>query len=90
MREPVASGRMRVRSRDTSLAPAGAREERNKETQMRLRDLQVVLDNTPRSQVLLGIAIELARANGAHLTGLCPSNSCCRPISASSSAAIRR
>ena len=39
---------------------------------MQLRDLQVVLDNTPRSQVLLGIAIELARTNGAHLTGLCP------------------
>ena len=39
---------------------------------MRLRDLQVVLDHTPRSQVLLGIALELARSNGAHLTGLCP------------------
>jgi nucleotide-binding universal stress UspA family protein len=39
---------------------------------MRLRDLQVVLDNTPRSQAVLDIAIDLARTNGAHLTGLCP------------------
>ena len=39
---------------------------------MRLRDLQVVLDASPRSQVLLGVAAELARANNAHLTGLCP------------------
>lgn len=39
---------------------------------MRLRDLQVVLDNTQRSQAVLDIAIDLARTNGAHLTGLCP------------------
>ncbi len=39
---------------------------------MRLRDLQVVLDHSPRSQMLLAIATELARSNGAHLTGLCP------------------
>lgn len=39
---------------------------------MRLRDLQVVLDSTPRSQAVLDIAIDLARTNGAHLTGLCP------------------
>ena len=39
---------------------------------MRLRDLQVVLDASPRSQVRLDVAVELARANDAHLTGLCP------------------
>jgi nucleotide-binding universal stress UspA family protein len=39
---------------------------------MRLRDLQVVLDASPRSDIHRDIAIELARANGAHLTGLCP------------------
>lgn len=39
---------------------------------MRLRDLQVVLDASPRSQAQLGIAVELARTSGAHLTGLCP------------------
>jgi nucleotide-binding universal stress UspA family protein len=39
---------------------------------MQLRDLQVVLDGSARSQAVLGVALELARSNGAHLTGLCP------------------
>jgi nucleotide-binding universal stress UspA family protein len=39
---------------------------------MRLRDLQVVLDASPRSATQLGIALDLARSAGAHLTGLCP------------------
>ncbi len=39
---------------------------------MRLRDLQLVLDGTPRDAARLHVALDLARAAGAHLTGLCP------------------
>ncbi len=39
---------------------------------MRLKDLLVVLDTTPRSDVRLALALDLARRNDAHLTGLCP------------------
>ena len=39
---------------------------------MRLKDLLVVLDPTPRSDVRLALALDLARRNDAHLTGLCP------------------
>ena len=39
---------------------------------MRLKDLLVVLDATPRSDVRLALALDLARRNDAHLTGLCP------------------
>lgn len=39
---------------------------------MRLKDLLVVLDATPRSDLRLSLALDLARRNDAHLTGLCP------------------
>ena len=39
---------------------------------MELRDLLVVLDGSPRSDVVLDVAIGLARRHEAHLTGLCP------------------
>ena len=39
---------------------------------MRLRDLQVVLDASPHNAARLSVALDLARANTAHLTGLCP------------------
>ena len=39
---------------------------------MRLRDLQVVLDASPHNAARLAVALDLARANEAHLTGLCP------------------
>jgi nucleotide-binding universal stress UspA family protein len=37
-----------------------------------LRDLVVLLDGTARDETKLAVAIELARRNDAHLTGLCP------------------
>ena len=39
---------------------------------MRLRDLVVVLDNSPRASVQLAMAMELARRHDAHLSGVCP------------------
>ncbi len=39
---------------------------------MKLRDLLVVLDGSPRSEVVLGVALDLARRHDAHLTGFCP------------------
>jgi hypothetical protein len=38
---------------------------------MRLRDILIVLDGTPRDSVKLEVALALARRHGAHLTGLC-------------------
>ena len=39
---------------------------------MALRDLVVLLDGSPRDATKLAVAVELARRNDAHLTGLCP------------------
>jgi len=39
---------------------------------MKLRDLLVVLDGSARSEVVLGVAMDVARRHDAHLTGLCP------------------
>jgi len=39
---------------------------------MKLRDLLVVLHGSGRSNVVLGLALSLARRHDAHLTGLCP------------------
>lgn len=39
---------------------------------MRLRDLVVVLDDSPRASVQLTMAVELARRHEAHLSGVCP------------------
>ena len=39
---------------------------------MKLRDLLVVLDGSARSEVVLGVALDLARRHDAHLTGFCP------------------
>ncbi len=39
---------------------------------MGLRDLVVLLDGSARDRAKMAIAVELARRNDAHLTGLCP------------------
>jgi nucleotide-binding universal stress UspA family protein len=39
---------------------------------MGLRDLVVLLDGSTRDEAKLAVAVELARRNDAHLTGLCP------------------
>ncbi|MDE2005526.1 MAG: universal stress protein [Rhodospirillales bacterium] len=39
---------------------------------MRARDLLVVLDASPHNGARLDLALDLARAGGAHLSGLCP------------------
>ena len=39
---------------------------------MALRDLVVLLDGSSRDEIKLAVAVELARRNDAHLTGLCP------------------
>jgi nucleotide-binding universal stress UspA family protein len=39
---------------------------------MKLRDILVVLDGSARSEVVLGVAMDLARRHEAHLTGFCP------------------
>ena len=39
---------------------------------MALRDLLVLLDGSERDEVKLAVALDLARRNDAHLTGLCP------------------
>jgi nucleotide-binding universal stress UspA family protein len=39
---------------------------------MGLRDLVVLLDGSARDETKLAVAVELARRNDAHLTGLCP------------------
>ena len=39
---------------------------------MKLRDILVVLDGSARSDVVLGVALGLARQHDAHLTGFCP------------------
>ena len=39
---------------------------------MKLRDILVVLDGSARSEVVLGVALGLARQHDAHLTGFCP------------------
>lgn len=39
---------------------------------MQLRDLVVLLDGSARSEVVLDVAVRLARRHDAHLTGLCP------------------
>ncbi len=38
---------------------------------MSLRDLVVLLDGSPRDEAKLAVALQLARRNDAHLTGLC-------------------
>jgi nucleotide-binding universal stress UspA family protein len=45
---------------------------KKKEDTMGLRDLLVLLDGSPRDEIKLAVALELARRNDAHLTGLCP------------------
>jgi nucleotide-binding universal stress UspA family protein len=42
------------------------------ETAMHLRDLLVVLDGSARTEVVLNVAMDLARRHDAHLTGFCP------------------
>jgi nucleotide-binding universal stress UspA family protein len=42
------------------------------EDDMALRDLVVLLDGSSRDEIKLAVAVELARRNDAHLTGLCP------------------
>jgi nucleotide-binding universal stress UspA family protein len=39
---------------------------------MGIRDLVVLLDGSTRDETKLAVAVELARRNDAHLTGLCP------------------
>lgn len=39
---------------------------------MKLRDLAVVLDGSARGDVVLALAIDIARRHDAHLTGFCP------------------
>ena len=39
---------------------------------MGLRDLVVLLDGSPRDDIKLAVALQLAKRNDAHLTGLCP------------------
>ena len=39
---------------------------------MSLRDLVVLLDGSARDEAKLAVALDLARRNDAHLTGLCP------------------
>ena len=39
---------------------------------MALRDLVVLLDGSSRDEIKMAVAVELARRNDAHLTGLCP------------------
>jgi nucleotide-binding universal stress UspA family protein len=46
--------------------------EDSKEDTMGLRDLLVLLDGSLRDEVKLTVALELARRDDAHLTGLCP------------------
>src|SRR5580692_1138272 len=43
-----------------------------KEGTMGLRDIVVLLDGSARDETKLAVAVELARRNDAHLTGLCP------------------
>jgi nucleotide-binding universal stress UspA family protein len=43
-----------------------------KEDDMALRDLVVLLDGSSRDEIKMAVAVELARRNDAHLTGLCP------------------
>jgi nucleotide-binding universal stress UspA family protein len=43
-----------------------------KEDHMALRDLVVLLDGSSRDEIKMAVAVELARRNDAHLTGLCP------------------
>jgi nucleotide-binding universal stress UspA family protein len=45
---------------------------RRKEGTMPLRDLVVLLDGSDRDDIKLAVALDLARRNDAHLTGLCP------------------
>jgi nucleotide-binding universal stress UspA family protein len=47
-------------------------EHNKKEGAMGLRDLVVLLDGSGRDETKLAVAVELARRNDAHLTGLCP------------------
>src|SRR4051795_9530531 len=49
-----------------------ATEDNKQEGSMGLRDLVVLLDGSARDETKLAVAIELARRNDAHLTGLCP------------------
>src|SRR5215471_13253608 len=37
-----------------------------------IRDLLVVLDGAPQSEVRLTVAVDLARRHDAHLSGVCP------------------
>jgi nucleotide-binding universal stress UspA family protein len=39
---------------------------------MGLRDILVLLDGSPRDEAKLAVALDLARRNDAHLSGLCP------------------
>src|ERR1700712_5356746 len=39
---------------------------------MGLRDIMVLLDGSARDETKLAVALQLARRNDAHLTGLCP------------------
>jgi nucleotide-binding universal stress UspA family protein len=47
-------------------------EQNKKEGPMGLRDLVVLLDGSARDEAKLAVAVELARRNDAHMTGLCP------------------
>jgi nucleotide-binding universal stress UspA family protein len=48
-----------------------SRELKQEEGEMGLKDILVVLDGTPRDQVKLTLAFDLARRTDAHVTGLC-------------------
>jgi nucleotide-binding universal stress UspA family protein len=52
--------------------PKKAADDNKKEGSMGLRDLVVLLDGSARDETKLAVAVELARGNDAHLTGLCP------------------
>ena len=46
---------------------------------MTLRDILVILDDTPRNAAVVQVAIDLARQHDAHATGLCPLNTLLEP-----------
>jgi nucleotide-binding universal stress UspA family protein len=54
------------------LKPAWIEPQLKQEDDMALRDLVVLLDGSSRDEIKMAVAVELARRNDAHLTGLCP------------------
>jgi nucleotide-binding universal stress UspA family protein len=54
------------------LKPAWIEPQFKQEDDMALRDLVVLLDGSSRDEIKMAVAVELARRNDAHLTGLCP------------------